>query len=217
MTIKNVLQSISVAALALTMMAPAASAVTITYETDGPGTGFNGTSNLSLSNTSGMAATLQFLPNQLSISGVPSNINYGDMTLACATCSTQAIGNGSTFAPFAFTIEVTDQTNGATGNFVGSSTGGEVFSDTSSVLLFWSPIQLGPGTSNASSGSFGSTDFRIVAFTSIVAPNSGTPPGLSTVNGLVNSADVPEPATLGMVGGVLIALGMLRRRIVIKS
>jgi hypothetical protein len=214
MTLKHLWQTLSVAALALTMMAPAASAVTITYETDGSGTGFNGTSALSLLSTSGMAATLQFLPNALSVSGVPSNINYGDMTLTCATCSTQALGIGATFAPFAFTIQVTDQTNGATGNFVGNSTGGEIFSDTSSILLFWSPIQLGPGASNATSGSFGTTEFQITTFTSIVAPNSGTPAGLSTVNGLVNSSDIPEPATLGLVGGVLIALGLLRRRTV---
>jgi hypothetical protein len=212
MTLKTLFHSVCVAAFAVTMMIPAASAITITYETDGTGTGFNGTSSLSLLSTAGMAATLQFLPNVLSTSGVPSNINYGDMTLSCPTCSTQAIGSGATFAPFSFTIQVTDQTNGATGSFVGGSTGGEVFSDTSSILLFWSPLQLGPGTSNAESGSFGNTNFQIVAFTSIVAPNSGTPPGLSTVNGLVNSADVPEPGTLGMVGALLIAIGLLRRR-----
>jgi hypothetical protein len=213
MNFKPILHSLSVTAFALTMLTATASAVTITYETDGPGTGFNGSSNLSLLNTSGASATLAFIPNALSISGIPSNINYGDFTLSCTGCSTQAIGTGATFAPFTFTVQVNDQTDGATGNFVGTSTGGEVFSDTSSILLFWSPLQLGPGTAGAASGSFASTSFRIVSFTSIVAPNSGTPAGQSTVNGIVNaSSDVPEPATLGMVGAVLTGLGLWRRR-----
>jgi len=212
MKLQSLLQSVSVAAFALTMMVPAASAITITYETDGSGTGFNGTSNLTLLNTFGVGATLAFLPNELSVSGVPSNINYGDFTLACPSCGTQASGTGSTFNPFTFTIQVTDLTNTATGNFVGTSSGGEVFSDVSSIQLFWTPEQLGPGALNATGGtSFDYTSFRIVGFTPIVAPNSGTPPGLSTVEGFVNS-EVPEPATIGLVGCVLVGLGLWRRR-----
>jgi hypothetical protein len=214
MTLTRLFQSLSVAAFALTVLVPAASAITITYNTNGSGTGFNGTSLLSLASTSGQAATLSFIPNSNTNSGTPSNINFGDFTLVCSTCGLKDIGNGATFAPFAFTIQITDQTDGATGNFLGNSSGGEVFSNASSLVLFWTPLQLGPGTSGATSGSFGNTTFQTPTFTPIVAPNSGTPLGFSTVSGIVNSSssDVPEPATLGLVGGVLVGLGLWRRR-----
>lgn len=74
---------------ALFMAAAGASAAVITYSTDAPDTGFDGAS-LTLDNVSGVAATLTFIPNVNIATGVPSNINFGNFTLVCPTCTTQA-------------------------------------------------------------------------------------------------------------------------------
>jgi len=119
---------------------------------------------------------------------------------------------GSVFNPFTFDLLVTDVTDGATGKFVGTSTGGSIFSDVSAIAVNWAPLQLGPGAKNALTGDFGSTIFTTTIFTAIVAPNSGAVPGQSTVQGNVAFTPVPEPATLAMIGGALLSLGFLRTR-----
>lgn len=202
----------AIVSVALSMQLAAA---TITFNTNAIGTGFSG-SSLMLSNTSGSAATLTFIPDMNIATGVPSNVNLGNFTLVCPVCTTQAVGIGSSFAAFSFNLIVTDLTDGATGTFVGSSTGGTIFSDVSPITINWSPLQLGPGTINAATGSFNSTTFRTTVFTGIVAPNSGAVPGQSTVQGSVTSENpdtvVPEPATLTLVSGVLLVLGLWGRK-----
>ncbi len=203
------------------LFAAPASAVIITYNTNGAGTGFSGGTSLSLGSSSGAAsATLVFEPNGNTVTGVPSNVNFGNFTLACPACTTQALGTGATFNPFSIDLVITDVTDGgATGTFVGTSTGGAVYSDVSQLTVNWSPLVIGPGTTNASSGNFGSTTFSTTSFTGIVAPNSGgASAGVSTVQGFVTSSSaVPEPATYGMVGLALVGLGFLRRKAVTRS
>jgi hypothetical protein len=107
-------------------------------------------------------------------------------------------------------LVITDTTDGASGQFVGSSTGGAVFSNLSGLTVNWVPLILGPGTTNTLSGNFGTTFFTTTTFTGLAAPNSGTPPGDTTVQGFVSST--PEPTTYGLVGGGLLGLGLLRRK-----
>jgi len=194
-----------------------ASASTIVYDTiDSPNTGFNGIGgDFVLNSTVGATATLTYQGIPDTTVGTPSNINFGDFVLVCPTCGTQASGLGTSFPAFTFDLFVSDDTDGAVGEYVGTSTGGSVWSNVSQISISWSPLMLGPGTSGATSGSFGPTDFTISSPTLIVAPNSGSPAGTTTVQGTVTTAvvsTVPEPATLAMVGGAFIALAALARR-----
>jgi hypothetical protein len=160
-------------ATAFLMGAASASAITITYQANGAGTGVNGTSARSrqIIVASANVSTLAFVPNRSGSSGVPSNINLGDFTLACATC---APSSGATVGAIPFHLRMTDTTNHASGVFVGSSPG---VSNASNLGLTWAPLQLGPGTNNAILGRFAGTLFT-KAPTTIVAPNAGTPPGI---------------------------------------
>jgi hypothetical protein len=130
---------------------------------------------------------------------------------------------GTHVNPFTFDLVVIDQTDNVQGEFVGTSTGGTVWSDVSNVQIGFSPTTLGPGTSNVLAGlgtTFNSTIFTITTPSLIVAPNSGCTSGTSgpgcgdtTVQGTVNEASgTPEPTTFLLLGSALLGLGVLRRK-----
>jgi len=205
-----------IAGVAILAMAAGASASTLTFNTNSPGTQFvSPNTGLTLANSSGAAATLVFTPDANSVVGVPTNINYGLFTLTCSTCTTLAGGIGSVFSAFTFDLVITDLTDNATGLFVGTSTGGNVYQDQSQITIHWVPGSLGPGTTGATLGNFGSTSFDINTTTRVVEPGSGHYIGVTTVQGDV--VGTPEPATFGMIGGSLIGLGLLRRKIATRT
>ncbi len=195
------------------LIAGSANAAGINYTTNSPLTKFtSGVNSLTLSSVSGQAAALTFTPNTVSNSGVPSNINLGDFLLVCSTCT---VSQTTTFGSFTFDLVVTDITDGgAQGVFTGTSSGGTVSSDSSTINITFGPVSFGPGTFNALSGNFGDTIFsKLSPVTSIVAPNSGTPAGDSTVQAQLSST-TPEPASFVLFGCALAGLGLMRGKLV---
>jgi hypothetical protein len=103
MKITTLIQAACTTGLALGL-AVSASAAGISYTTNSPLTEFvGGVNSLTLNSTGGEAATLTFVPNTVSNSGVPSNINLGDFLLVCPTCTTSQT---TTFGSFTFDLVV---------------------------------------------------------------------------------------------------------------
>ena len=213
MTLKRFVRAFALTGVALLVLAANSSATSITYNTDAS-TGFGG-SSLILNSTTG-GATLEFLTVGDTPITVPSQINYGYFVLTCDNCTTTS---GAAFPSFTFDMVVTDVDTGAYGTFVGTSAGGTILSNSSNLTIAWAPVQLGPGTLNAALGTdFGQTFYTNEAITNIVAPNSGFPgfEGVTTVQGFVDS-EIPEPATLSLIGFGLLGLGFLHRRRTARS
>ena len=202
------------------MLVGSASASSILWNDNGTGTEFTSFVGGSISTNglvltflaSGETFTLTFVPNPSSANSnaTGSNVDYGDFILSTASTSTTAV----TFPAFSFNLVVDDlDGTGGTGIFTGSSVAASVSYSSSSINITWSPGQVGPGTSGASTGTFG-VDYFIYPSngkTGIVAPNSNG--GDTTIQGTVYNNDaIPEPATMAMVGGLLLGLGGLARK-----
>jgi hypothetical protein len=212
MHIGRFISAASMLATAAILMTASASASTVMFETD-MNSGFNNTNGLSLNSSAGSiaGATISFVADPSATVGL-GNVNYGIFTLQCVACGTQASGIGASFNAFTFDLMITDTSDGGTGTFVGTAAAGQVFLDSSTVTLNWVPLVLGPGSTNAMTGTFGTTEFVITPQTNIVNPTSGAVPGTSTLQGSISSSAVPEPMSLSLMGGALLVLGLLRRK-----
>jgi len=184
-----------IAGIAIFLTAASANA-TVIYSTI-PSTGFGG-GGLQLNSTSGAAATLVFTPTGPTTVFDPTNVNLGIFDLTCAGCVT---GGSAMFSAFTFNLVVTDISQaGATATFVGTSAGGVIGAAQSNISIVWAPLTQLAGTDT----------WQIYSPTPIVAPNTGSNIGQTTVQGFVTG--VPEPVSFILLGSGLLALGLLRRR-----
>ena len=86
---RSIFKAASIIGVALFVMVASASAGTITYSTNAPGTEFvAGVNSLILNSISGQPGTLTFVPNVGSTSGIPSNVDFGDFLMVCSGCTT---------------------------------------------------------------------------------------------------------------------------------
>ena len=205
-------------AAAVFIFALSANASSITYATNSAQNGYNGIpGNLTLNGVGfgGGSATLVFSGIPSTLVGLPTNIALGQFNLTCTACTNLTPGTaGATFAAFTADLFVTDVTDGGIGEFIGSSTGGTVFADSSTMSITWitpASLTLGPGTLNAQGiTTFGTSYFVVFTPTPIVAQNTND--GITTVQGQVNSTLAPEPTTMAMVGGLFVGLAALARK-----
>jgi hypothetical protein len=206
------LLQIALIAAAVLIMAASASASTITWNTNtGSQFASGGTiigGGLILESVGGTSSELTFTPNVSSTNVLPTNVDFGDFLITCGTGCTSA-----TYNAFTFDLVIDDTTDGAFGTFVGTSAGGTVTPTSSTISILWSPLTLGPGTNGASSGSFLNTIFNVPNLTLVVAPNSGSPAGDTSIQGVVTGVGItPEPATMAMAGSLLLGLAALARK-----
>jgi hypothetical protein len=210
-------------ALALACGIAAVASASVTFTVTGAYTSGSGTSgaDMTITGTSDTFTLDWTDPSPTTtVTALTSNINYGLFSLVCTLgCD----GVPVTVPAFTFVITVSDATDGAVGHFTGTYSGGQTVAfnsgtvpntGSSSVDVFWSPTQLGTGTTGATSGSFGPTDFTISNPTQVVDPTQNG--GASTIQGTVTSVEAtgtPEPATLVMVGAALLGVGVLRRKV----
>jgi PEP-CTERM motif len=195
-------------------MAASASASTITWNANASGTEFfigATPEGLVLNSTGGAAATLAFVPNPGESDATPTNVNYGTFTLTCTACTSTV---SASFSGFTIDVIVTDTTDHAIGEFIGTSPGGTASTASDTIDIYWTPVQLGPGTNyqTGGSGTFGPTVFGAPSTTLVPAPLDTTGLGVVTIQGTLASGAVPEPATMAMVGGLFIGLAALARK-----
>lgn len=154
--------------------------------------------------------------NQISYTsgGSTININYADLATAAnpanVSSPTQVSygifnvdDSGATgsvaIGAFSFSLVVHDLTDSGTTTFIGSSAGGTLSHNQSTVSVSWSPLV----------GQVGATTWSVFTPTQLVPPT--TTAGETTIQGQVASG-VPEPVSSALMGTGLLSLGFLARR-----
>lgn len=175
---------IVVLALAFVMLSGAAAfADTVTYSTSGS---FNGGSNVLTSN----GVTLTFTGVSASVTA-PTNISLGNINSA---------GSG-TIAPSTFTLTVVQTVPGPTGQqILTTNLSGTVTANSNGISLLFSPTSFTINGINYTLQSGGNY--------LLVAPNTNN--GNTSIQAQVTPT--PEPASLLMLGGGLLAIGGSIRR-----
>lgn len=197
------------------LMATAASADTISYNTTGSTLSCNGVAGCVQDTTTEVTVDgLTFTYNPGSGSGVltPSIINFGDIV-------STGTGMDVNISGLLLTINVNSTPPGSSGTLPNGAINGSISTNNSGAVLTFSPNNTTtgfgtlPGVTIA--GSMASETYQILQTTlGLQAPTVGNPIGQTSIQGAVTSNIVatPEPTTMFLMGAGLMLVGAFRMR-----
>jgi hypothetical protein len=204
------------------MMAATAWASTVTYTTASAGTGLScngaagctqdGTDEVELGTVPGSYLTLTYSTGAGAGIQPPSTIDLGHLTAAVGG----GTPSGLSISGLLLTIVITSTPPGSTGTIPGGAITGTISYNGSTGNILFTP--------NNTTSSFGTLPGVVIGdylyqvtnpSLSIVPPNSGNPAGQTSIQGAVTQ--LPEPASLGLMGGSLIGLAVLGRRLLRRA
>jgi hypothetical protein len=197
------------------LMATAASATTINYNTTGSTFSCNGVAGCAQNSTTSVTVGgLTFTYNTGSGSGVvtPSIINFGNIVSTGTGASVSISG-------LLLTININSTPPGASGTLPNGAISGTISTNSSGATILFSPNNtttvFGTLPGVVISGGGVSLDYQILnPSLGLQAPTVGNPIGQTSIQGAVTSVitATPEPTTLLSMGAGLGLMGLIRRR-----
>lgn len=195
------------------LMATAASADTINYNTTGSDLSCNGVLGcVQNTATSVTIGGLTFTYNTGSGSGVvtPSIINLGNIV-------STGTGTDVNVTGLLLTIDINSTPPGGSGTLPNGDISGMLSTSQSSATILFSPNNTTTGFGTLPgvdiSGGGHSEIYQVLnPSLGLQAPTVGNPIGQTSIQGAVTSAATPEPTTLVLMGAGLLLVGAVRRR-----
>lgn len=197
------------------LLAVAASASTVNYNTTGSAFSCNGVFGCSqLTTTSLSVGGITMTYNTGSGSNVvtPSIINLGNIV-------SSGTGTNANLTGLLLTLNVNSTPPGTGGTLPNGALSGMLSTNNSGTIIHFSPnnttTAFGTLPGVVLSGGGQSFTYQVLNTTlGLQAPTVGNPLGQTTIQGAVTDSSVPEPATFALMGAGLGLAALLRRRTV---
>ena len=194
------------------LMATAASAGTVTYDTVGTFLSCGAASSCVQNTLTQVTLGGSLVINYISSSGLnvvtPSFINLGDIV-------TSGTGSALLTNGLKLTIQVNSNPPGAAGFISGGAISGTISSNNSGAQLTFGPANTITTFGTLPGTYIGTTVIYQVTNTTLAlqAPTVGNPLGQTTIQGAVTQTGTPEPSTMLMLSSGLVAVYFGRKRL----